>query len=91
VRGSVTSGLFTSLVDLIEQLDGLSGHDGGNGVFVNQLGVTVPAQENAEIVEPGYDTLKLYAIHKEYRQGNLLLPDVVEKRVLQILRAIARH
>src|SRR4051812_5792140 len=45
VRGSVTSGLFTSLVDLIEQLDGLSRHDGGNGVFVNQLRVTVSAQE----------------------------------------------
>jgi hypothetical protein len=91
VRGSVTSSLFASLVDLVEQLDGLSRHDGGNGVFVNQLGMTIPAQQNAEIVKPCHNTLELDAVHKEYGQRNLLLPDVIEKGVLEILRTIARH
>jgi hypothetical protein len=91
VRGSVTSSLFATLVDLIEQLNGLSRHDGGNGVFVNQLRVSIPAQKDAEIIEPGDDTLKLDAIDKEYRQRDFLLPDIIEKCVLKILRAIARH
>src|SRR3990170_7611817 len=91
VRGSVTSSLLASLVDLIEQLNRLSGHDGGNCVFVNQLGMTIPAQENAEIVEPGDDALQFHAIHEEYRHGYFLLPDIVEERVLKILRAIASH
>jgi hypothetical protein len=91
VRGSVTSSLLASLVDLIEQLNGLSWHDGGNSVFVNQLGVTIPAQKDAEIVEPSDDALQFHAIHEEYRQGYFLLPDIIQKSVLKILRAIARH
>jgi hypothetical protein len=91
VRGSVTSSLFASLVDLVEQLNRLPRHDGGNGVLVNQLRMAIPAQKDAEIIEPGNDSLKFDAIDKEYRQRNFLLPDVVEKRVLKILRAIARH
>jgi hypothetical protein len=91
LRGSVTSSLLASLVDLVEQLHGLSWHDGGNGVFVNQLGMTIPAQKDAEVVEPGNDTLKLHPVHEKDRQGDFLLPDVVQKGVLKILRAIARH
>jgi hypothetical protein len=53
--------------------------------------MSIPAQKDAEIIEPGDDALKLDAIDKEYRQGNFLLPDVVEKGVLKVLRAIARH
>jgi hypothetical protein len=91
VRGSVTSGLFASLVDLVEQLNGLPWHDGRNGVFVNQLRVAIPAQKDAEIIEPGDHTLKLDAIDKEYRQRDFLLSDVVKEGVLKVLRAIARH
>jgi sorbitol-specific phosphotransferase system component IIA len=51
----------------------------------------VPAQQNAEIVEPGHDTLQFDPVDQEDREGDLVLSNVVEKRVLKVLRAIARH
>jgi hypothetical protein len=28
--------------------------------------MSIPAQENAEIIEPGHDALQLHAIHQKY-------------------------
>ena len=60
-------------------------------MLVDELRMAVPAQQDAEIVEPSHDALQLDAVDEKDREGNFVLPDVVEKRVLKILRAIARH
>jgi hypothetical protein len=91
VRGSVKSSLFAGLVNLVEQLHGLSWHDRRDSMLVDELGVSIPAQKDTEIVEPRDDALKLHAVDQKDRQGNFVLPDIIEKSVLEILRAIARH
>ena len=40
-------------------------HDGGNSVFVDELGMAIAAQQHAEIIEPRDDALQLYAVHQE--------------------------
>jgi hypothetical protein len=75
----------------IKKLDRGTGHDGGNGVLVNQLGLGIPAQQKAEIVEPGYDTLELYSVHKKYGDRYFLLAHMVEKRILEILSFFRGH
>src|SRR5690606_36021416 len=54
-------------------------------VLVDELGLAVPAQQHAEIVEPGDDALQLDPVDQEDRDGNLRLADMVEKGILQIL------
>eukprot|EP01012_Entosiphon_sulcatum_P012987 TRINITY_DN18264_c0_g2_i1.p1 TRINITY_DN18264_c0_g2~~TRINITY_DN18264_c0_g2_i1.p1 ORF type:complete len:114 (-),score=16.66 TRINITY_DN18264_c0_g2_i1:365-706(-) len=74
-----------------EQLHGMAGHDGRDRVLVDQLRVTVTAQQHAEIVEPGDDALQLHAVDEEDRQRNLLLPHMVEESVLEILSPLGGH
>src|SRR3712207_8844817 len=50
---------------------------------LDELRMPVPAQEDAEIVEPGHDTLELDPVHQEDGQRNFVLADIVEERVLQ--------
>jgi hypothetical protein len=57
-------------------------------MFVNQLGLAVTAQQNREIVKPGYDPLKLYAFHEKHRDCGLVLAQIVEENILQIIRLI---
>src|SRR6056297_1028469 len=54
-------------------------------MLVNQLRLTVAPQQNAEIVEPGNHTLQLDPVDQEYRDRDLGLAHLIEKRVLQIL------
>src|SRR5207249_2585275 len=74
-----------------EQLHGLTRHDGRDGVLVDELRVAVAAEQDAEIVEPGHDPLKLDPVHQENRKGDLVLADMVEESVLEVLRTLARH
>ena len=73
------------------KLYGLARHDGREGVFVHQLLMAITAQEDAKIVKPSHNALKFNAIHEEYGQRCLVLANMVEKRVLQALRAFCRH
>src|SRR5215203_7292268 len=82
VRGSATSNLLDDFVHLVEELHRAARHNRRDRVFVDQLRVAVTAQEYAEIVEPRHDALQLHPIHKENREGNLVLTDIVEERVL---------
>src|SRR5215213_4601825 len=91
VRGSATSSLLVHLVRLFEQLDGMPGHDGRYRVLVDELRMAVPAQQHAEVIEPSDHPLELDAVHEKDRERNFILPDMVEKGVLKVLRAIARH
>jgi len=50
----------------------------------------ITAQQYAEIIKPGYHTLKLNAVHEKDCERRLIFSDGVEKRILEILRFI-RH
>ena len=47
------------------QLDRAHRHHGRDRVLVDQLGLAVPAQQHAEIVEPSDVALKLYAVDQK--------------------------
>jgi len=59
-------------------------------MLVYELGVPITTKQYAEIVKPGYHTLKLNAVHKKYCERRLVFSDGVEKSILEILRFI-RH
>ena len=67
----------------IHQLDRPAGHNRRNRMFIDELRVPIPAQQNAKIIEPGDDTLQLYPVDEKDRERSLLLPYIVEKRVLK--------
>jgi hypothetical protein len=69
----------------IKQLDGLTRHNRRYRVLIDKLRMVVPAQQNAEIIEPGYDALEFHPVHQKYRYRQLVLSDVIQKYVLQIL------
>jgi hypothetical protein len=84
---SVLSG---SVFFALEHRHRLARHDGRDGVLVDQLGMAVTAQKNAEIVEGCHDTGELDAVDQKDRQRNFLLSYGVEEKILQILRTF-RH
>jgi hypothetical protein len=51
-----------TIVAWLEHLDRLAWHDRRYSMLVNELGMTVSAKEDAEIVEPGHNPLQLYSI-----------------------------
>ena len=60
-------------------------------MLVNELRVPVAAEQDAEVVEPSHDTLKLDAIDEKDRQRDLVLAAMVQERVLEVLSALARQ
>jgi len=66
-------------------------HDRRNGVLVHQLRVTIPPQQDAEIIEPSHDALKFDAVDQKNREWRFALADVIEKSVLKILRSVGCH
>lgn len=52
------------------------GHDGRNRMFVNQLGVSVAAQQDGGVVKPGNDPLQLNAVDEENGYCNFVFPDI---------------
>jgi hypothetical protein len=87
------SGFFHggALFAAFEQLDRMPGHDGRNRVFVYELGMSVPPQQHAEIIEPGHHPLQLHSVHEEYREWDFGFAYVIEESVLKILCAIGCH
>ena len=66
-------------------------HDGGNSVFVDELGMAIAAQQHAEIIEPRDDALEFHAIHQENGEWDFVFADVIEKSVLKVLCAVGCH
>jgi hypothetical protein len=83
--------LVVTVFFLLIELDGRGRHDGRNRVLVNQLRLTVAAQQHAEIIEPADDALKLDAIDQKYGQRGFRFADTVQKRILQVLLFIVGH
>src|SRR6202035_3581375 len=66
-------------------------HNGRDRVLIDELGMPIPSQQHAEIVEPGDNSLQFHTVHEKYREWYFGLANVIEKRVLQILCAIGGH
>src|SRR5690348_12772213 len=60
-------------------------------MLVDELRVSIPAQENTKIIEPSYNALELHAVHEKNGQWCLVLANMIEKSVLKALRALCRH
>ena len=69
----------------------MTGHDGRNGVLVDQLRMPIATQQHAEIIEPGDHALQLDAVHQEDGERNFGFADVIEEGVLQVLCAVGCH
>jgi hypothetical protein len=69
----------------------MAGHDCGYGVFVDELGVPIPAKENAKIIEPRHDALQFDPVYQKDGERDLILSQVIQERVLQVLRAFGCH
>ena len=60
-------------------------------MLVDKLrGAPVALQQDAKIIEPGYDALEFDAVHQEYSEWNLALSDRVQEGVLQVLFFVGR-
>jgi hypothetical protein len=53
--------------------------------------MSIPTEQQTEIVEPGDDALQLDAVDQKNGQRNFAFSDVVEKRILKVLCAFGRH
>jgi hypothetical protein len=60
-------------------------------MLVDELGMPIPTQEDAEIVEPSHHALQLDAVDEKDRERRLGFANVIEKRVLEALRAFWCH
>jgi hypothetical protein len=82
MRGSArpSSAIFAFI-----KTNGLARHNRRNRVFINQLALTVSAQQNAKIIKPSDHPLKFHTIYQENCYRNFGFTNVVKKRVLQIL------
>src|SRR4026207_2490397 len=60
-------------------------------MLVDELRVSIPAQENTKIIEPSYNALEFHAVHEKNGQWCLVLANMIEKSVLKALRALCRH
>ncbi len=60
-------------------------------MLIHELRVTVAAQENTEIIEPGDDPCSLTPLTRKIVSGVLLFSDVVQERVLKVLGAFCGH
>src|SRR5215469_1153109 len=69
------SGLGSSGGFMVLQLHRADRHDGRDRVLVNKLDLTVPAQEDAEIIEPGDIPLQFHAVDQINRNRGFALAD----------------
>src|SRR4051794_14733676 len=69
----------------VEQLDGRDRHDGRDRMLVDELRMTVAAQQHRKVVEPGDDSLQFDAVDQENRDRRLVLAQMVQEDVLNVL------
>jgi hypothetical protein len=60
-------------------------HDGRDGMFIDQLRLSIPAEQDTKIIKPGYNALQLYTIHQKHGDRSLGLSHRIEKNILQII------
>src|SRR5690606_20184824 len=87
--GLQSASLFGVVLARLKQLHGAVRHDGRDCMLVDKLRMPVAAQQNAEVVEPVHDALKLDAVDEKYCESRFLLSNVIEEGILQILSAVS--
>jgi hypothetical protein len=70
------------------EIERLGRHDRRNGMFVDELGLAVAAQQHREIIEPGDDALELHTLHQEHGDGCLRAPQAVQEHILEVVDLI---
>src|SRR5271166_1132882 len=60
--GSVS---LRTVLDRLKHRNRAGWHDGGDRVLIDQLRVSIAAQQDAEIIEPGNETLQFHPIDKK--------------------------
>jgi hypothetical protein len=60
---------------------------GGNSLFVFKLRLSIPGQQNAEAIEPGNMSLRLYPVPQNDTNRNAPIPDVLRKDIVKSRRA----
>src|SRR5450432_4716424 len=68
-----------SILAAFEQLDRSARHDGRDRVLVDKLRMTVAPKQQAEIVEPGDNALKLHSIDQKDRQWRFGFANVIKE------------
>src|SRR5215468_11267955 len=81
----------STLLTALKKLHWVPRHDGRYGVLVDKLGMPVPSQQHAKIVEPCHYPLQLHAVDEKNREGDFCFAYVIKEGVLQILRPIGCH
>jgi len=76
---------------MLEKVNWLRRHDCGDCMLVDKLHMGITTQQYAEIVEPTDHALMLDTIYEENRDGDLVLPDMIQEYILYILRTFACH
>src|SRR3954471_7873220 len=71
-----------SILAAFEQLDRSARHDGRYRVLVDKLRMTVAPKQQAEIVEPGDNSLQLYSVDQEDRKWRFGFSNVIQEGVL---------
>ena len=56
-----------------EQLNRMTRHDGGDRVLVDELGMPIPPQQHAEIIEPGHHALQFHPVDQENGERDFAL------------------
>src|SRR5262249_44593263 len=93
-RGAYFQSDFISgrwLVGSFKELDRVPRHDGRDRMLVDELGMSIPPQQHAEVIKPGHNALQFDSVHQENGEWYFAFADVIEKGVLQILRTIGCH
>src|SRR5918999_3140168 len=67
-RSSMEANSLLAFRFLVHQMDWLPRHDRRDGMLIDELGMSVTAKENAEVVEPGDDPLQLDPVDEKNGQ-----------------------
>src|SRR5688572_5130892 len=87
----IASGWLPSLPCSVEQLDWRERVDGGDGLLVDDLRLTISREQNAEAIEGGHVALELASVLEEHGHRNLMVLKVPEKHLLDSLDPLYSH
>src|SRR5262249_23156746 len=68
-----------------EQPDRIPRDDGRDSMLIDEVRMPVAVEPHAGGIQTGDPALQLHPVHQEDREWGLVLPNMVEERILQIL------
>ena len=88
--GSLTDHDPSTRVFTLIKADRLARHDCRNGMLVNQLGLSIAAQQYTKVIKPSDHALQFDPVYEKYSHWDFGLTNMVQKCILQVL-SIIRH